>query len=305
MTRALAVTLLLATVVPAAGAQAGRFAPLVVQLPVGAQALAMGGWNASSRDADAAFGNPAYAGTLTSTSLSLARFADRVNGGALTNQSTIGVIGIAIGASYLDYGASTPSLQASGFGGDVLMDRGPFAAASLAGSIALSTTFKGFRLGLAGSYLEERVEATRASVVAASFGASKDIFTGNMRLGLAVQNIGPDLSAPSGDIALPTRVAFGATGPLLPIGSYLDLFLAGGVAIQRDGFVSGSAGGELSYVPIEGISLAFRAGVRRPELRTQQPLTLGLGAAYDRLAVDYAWEQIDGGGAHRLSMRLR
>lgn len=305
MTRALTAVLLVTACARAADAQSGRFAPLVVQLPVGAQALSMGGWNASSRDVDAAFGNPAYAGTMASTALSLARYADGVNGGALTNQSTIGVIGIAIGASYLDYGAATPSLQASAFNGDVLTERAPFASASLAGSVALSATFKGFRFGIAGQYLEERVESTRASVAAASIGASKDILTGNVRLGLAIQNIGPDLRAPSGDIELPTRVALGATGPLLPIGAYLDVFLAGGVAIQRDGFVSGGAGGELSYVPIEGISMAFRAGVRRPELRAQQPLTLGLGAAYDRLAVDYAWEQIDGGGAHRVSVRLR
>lgn len=305
MTRALAAALLVLTAIPAARAQSGRFAPLVVQLPMGAQALAMGGWNASSRDVDAALGNPAYAGSIASTSLSLARYADRVNAGAISNQSTIGVIGIAIGASYLDYGAATPTLQAREFSGDVLIERGPFAAASLAGGIALSTTFKGFRLGVAGLYVEERVQSTRASVAAASIGASKDIFTGNVRLGLAIQNIGPDLRAPSGDIELPTRVALGATGPLIPIGAYLDLFLAGGLAIQRDGFLAGSAGGELSYVPIEGLSMALRAGVRRPELRAQQPLTLGLGAAYDRLAVDYAWEQLDGGGAHRLSVRLR
>lgn len=304
MTR-LAAVLLMAVAVPVAHAQSGHYAPMVAQLPIGAQALGMGGWNASARDVDAALGNPAYAGSMTSTSLSLARFADRVNGGAISNQSTIGVIGIAIGASYLDYGASAPALQARGFSGDVLEERGPFAAASLAGGIALSTTFKGFRLGVAGLYLEERVESTRASVAAASVGASKDVFTGRVRLGLAIQNIGRDLRAPSGAIELPTRVALGATGPLLAIGSYVDLFLTGGIAIQRDGFLSGGGGGELSYVPIEGISLAMRAGARRPELRAQQPLTLGLGAAYDRLAIDYAWEQMDGGGAHRVSLRLR
>lgn len=304
MTRIVAL-LLLAVAVPAAQAQSGQFAPLVAQLPMGAQALGMGGWNASSRDVDAALGNPAYAGSMASTSLSLARYADRVNSGAISNQSTIGVIGIAIGASYLDYGASFPALQARGFSGDVLAERGDFAAASLAGGIALSTTFKGFRLGVAGLYLEERVESTRASVAAASLGASKDVFTGRVRLGLAIQNIGPELRVPSGEIELPTRVALGATGPLIAIGSYLDLYLTGGMAIQRDGFLSGGAGGELSYVPIEGISLAFRAGARRPELRAQQPLTLGLGAAYDRLAIDYAWEQMDGGGAHRVSLRLR
>lgn len=305
MRRLTAALLLVAAGAAPGQAQSDRYAPLVVQLPTGARPLAMGGWNASTRDVDAAFGNPAYAGTMVSTSLSLARYADGVNGGTLSNQSTIGIIGIALGVTYLDYGALTPALDSLAFASPVLAVRGPYTAASLAGSVALSMTFKGFRWGVAGTYLEERVESARASVAAANLGVSKDITFGNATLGLVVQHLGPSLHAPSGDIELPTRVALGISRATFPLNAFVDAGLSGGAAVRRDGFVSGSGGGELSYVPIEGIAFAFRAGLRRPELRAQQPLTAGLGATYDRLAIDYAWEQIDDGGAHRVSVRLR
>lgn len=303
--RPLIAVLALSAALPAIGlAQDDRYAPLVIQLPTGARPLSMGGWNASTRDVDAVFGNPAYAGTMTSTSLSLARYAAGVNAGTLSNHTTIGVIGIAIGATYLDYGALTPRIDSTAFASAVLTERGPNAAASLAGSIALSMLFKGMRWGIAGTYLEERVESERASVAAASLGVSKDMF-GNSTVGLTVQNIGPPLPAESGDVDLPLRVALGITRATFALHPFVDLGLSGGVAVRRDGFVSGGAGGELSWVPIEGIAIALRAGVRRPDLRAQQPLTLGLGGAYDRLALDYAFEQMDGGGAHRLSIRLR
>jgi hypothetical protein len=288
-----------------AAAQTDRYAPLVVQLPTGARPLAMGGWNASVRDVDAAFGNPAFAGQMTSTSLSLARYAERVAGGALSNQSTVGVIGIAIGATYLDYGATAPFLDSASIASPVLATRGPHAAASLAGSVALSASFKGFRWGLAATYLEERVASERSSVAAANLGVSRDFTTLSSTVGLVVQNLGPALRTSTGSIELPTRVGLGMTRNPFPLTTWVDVSYSGGVTVRRDGYVSVGAGGELSWVPIEGIAFAFRAGLRRPELRAQEPVTLGLGAAYDRLALDYAWEQIDGGGAHRLSIRLR
>jgi hypothetical protein len=305
MRRRLAVLVLFSVLPSVSHAQSDIYAPLVIQLPTGARPLAMGGWNASLRDVDAAFGNPAYAGTITSTSFSLARYARGVHSGTLSNHTTIGVIGIAIGATYLDYGALTPALDSTAFSSAVLTDRGPYAAASLAGSVALSMTFKGFRWGIAGTYLEERVESARASVVAANLGVSKDLTFANSTVGLVIQNVGPSLDAPSMDVELPMRVALGISRATFPLNAFVDLGLSGGIAVRRDGFVSASAGGELSYVPIEGIAFAFRAGARRPDLRAQEPLTVGLGGAYDRLAVDYAWEQMDGGGAHRVSVRLR
>jgi hypothetical protein len=78
-----------------------------------------------------------------------------------------------------------------------------------------------------------------------------------------------------------------------------------GASILPDGIVLPGAGAELSYVPMEGYTFAFRAGLRRPELRAQQPLSLGGSASLDRFALEYAFEDWVGGGTHRLALRVR
>jgi hypothetical protein len=56
---------------------------------------------------------------------------------------------------------------------------------------------------------------------------------------------------------------------------------------------------------MEGYSFAVRAGIRRPELRAQQPLSLGGSAALDRFALEYAFEDWVNGGTHRVALRVR
>ncbi|MGQ0649473.1 MAG: hypothetical protein ACT4P7_18115 [Gemmatimonadaceae bacterium] len=287
-------------------AQRTTYAPLSAQLPTGARAVSLGGMTAASRDPEAALGNPALAGSFTGTGLSLVNYHDGANGGVIGVSTAVGVIGVGFAVSYLDYAPTFSGIGQSRLSDDVLWRPGAGTAASLAGAFSLSTAFKGLRWGAAATYLEERIEAERASVAALNVGASKDAVFANMTLGVALQNIGPSLSfGPASDIDLPTRLAVGLSGAFFPLNAWLDLGASGGVAVRRDGFVSGSVGGELTYVPIEGVSFALRTGVRRAELKAQRPLTAGLGFALDRFALDYAWEQLREGGAHRVGLRIR
>ena len=73
----------------------------------------------------------------------------------------------------------------------------------------------------------------------------------------------------------------------------------------RDGIVLPAFGLELGYAPLEGYSFAVRAGIRRPELRAQQPLSVGGSAALDRFALEYAYEEWVNGGTHRVALRVR
>lgn len=286
-----------------AAAQRTVHAPLAAQLPSETRALAMGGTTAASRDAAAALGNPALAGAATIAALAVARYGGNARGGALASSSTVGVIGLGVAASYLDYGA--------GFAGyarlsnDVVWRDGPGSGASLAAAFALSTTVKGMRWGAAATYLEERVDVERASVIALTVGMARDAFLWGTSLGVAVQNLGPSLHLAGEKVPLPARLAVGLSRSVFPRLSWLDIALAGGVAVRRDGLVSGSLGGEFAWVPIEGVSVALRGGARRPELRAQRPMTTGLGVAIDRFALDYAWEQLRAGGAHRVGLRIR
>ena len=302
MTRWSVALLAVGWAMPAAG-QRTAHAPVVAQLPLDTRALAMGGSTAASRDAFAALGNPALVGTSTMSGLAVARYRGNASGGVLGSTSTVGIMGIGVAASYLDHGSGVDGSPR--VNDDVLWRDGLGAGASLSAAFALSASFKGMRWGAAATYLEERVDLERASVVAVNLGVARDAFLWGTALGVAVQNLGPSLQFIGEDTPLPTRLSLGLSRGFFPRLSWLDVALSGGLALRRDGLLSGALGGEFAWVPIEGIAVALRGGARRPELRAQRPMTTGLGVAIDRFALDYAWEQLREGGAHRVGVRIR
>jgi hypothetical protein len=285
------------------GAQEEGRVPFVARLAVGARALALGGATAAIRDADGLFGNPALAGTVTSAAVTVARYRHAASAGLLSSSYVVGPMGLAIGVHYLDHSERPFPEDGLAPSSDGLLTRGPRPAASLLASVATAVAYKGVRWGLAAKYLEERGSTDRASVVAADLGATKD-FT-YVTLGLTVQNLGPDMVTSYGDRGLATRVALSAYGIGLPVGPYVDFAMSGGASLLADGFLAASLGGELSWVPIEGVALALRQGIRRAELRAQDPWTGGLGFALDRLAVDYAFERLQRRLAHRVTVKVR
>jgi hypothetical protein len=291
------------TVVPLpALAQRTMHAPLAAQLPLGARGLAMGGAHAGSRDPDAALLNPALAGTSSAMSLSVGRYRPGVGGGVAGTGTAIGSFGVALTVSYLDYIARDAGVTDRVLVGDgVRTGRG----ASVMTGVALSTQFKGTRYGLGLGYLEERLPFERASAASLTLGAARVIGFGNGTLGVALQHLAPSLEWGGEDLPVPSRLAAGLSGVGIPLNAWFDLGLEGGVAVRRDGLVSATIGSELLCVPIEGLSFAARAGLRRPELASLGAVTLGAGVALDRFALDYAWERLDGGSAHRVGVRVR
>jgi hypothetical protein len=304
MTRriALVVAVVLAGSSPASAQEEGRI-PFVARLPVGARALALGGATAAIRDPDVLFGNPALAGTSTSTTLSLARYRDAASAGSVASSSPYGRIGIAVGVLYLDSSRDALIVAPISPHSGSLTSRGDIPAASLAAMVAGSMTFKGYRFGVGAKYSEERADNERGSVVLADIGASKDFALGTV--GLVVQNLGRSIRTSDGDLEPATRVALSVFGGSQPLNPYVDLAASVGIAVLGDGFVAGSVGAELNWVPIEGVGVALRQGIRRAELAEQRPYTGGVGFALDRMVVDYAWEQLRRGGGHRISIRIR
>ncbi|MCC6318571.1 MAG: hypothetical protein IT361_12885 [Gemmatimonadaceae bacterium] len=297
--------LLLALVTAPVGAQRTTYAPLAVQLPLSARTAALGGLNLGTREPESALGNPSLAGTAAATSVTLAHYASGARAGTVATTTPIGAFGVGIAVSYLDY-ASVPVAGEHPITDEVLVTRGTGAGASMTAALAMSTAWKGWRWGAAATYLEERVDLQRASAAAVSVGAARDAFWRNMTLGVALQNIGQSIDVVGSDPAdVPLRLAAGLSGLAIPIGPWIDINVLGGAAVRRDGLVSGNLAAEVSWVPIEGIAVAGRAGVRRAELNVQRPMTLGGGLTIDRFALDYGWEQLRSGGAHRLGLRIR
>lgn len=284
-------------------AQRSTLAPLVGQLPLGARAAAMGGTNAGSGDAEAVLTNPALAGMSTTTALSLARYRKGTAGAVVASSSTIGRFGVGLAASYLDYRAF--AVGGNRLSSDVLRFPGVDPSASLQAALGVSTTLKGLRMGVSAVYVEERLGLDRAAAVGVSAGVARRLGPGSPMVGLSLQNLAPSLEFGFGEVEVPTRLALGASGAFVPLGAWFDLVLDAGVSVRRDGFVSPAGGAELLYIPIEGFTVALRAGARRPELSRQDAFTGGAGLALDRWSLDYAWEAIRGGAAHRIGVRLR
>jgi hypothetical protein len=79
------------------------------------------------------------------------------------------------------------------------------------------------------------------------------------------------------------------------------------LTVERGGFVRPAAGGELGYVPIEGVSFVVRGGLRLPREKDELFATGGLGITVDRISLDYAVEPFRGGRpvSHRLGLRIK
>ncbi len=299
---------LLAVSAVAARAQRDRYAPIVLQLPASARATGLGGATVALRDIESLFANPALAGTLTGVAVSGEQFrASRQ--GTIAASVSLGTLGVSVGAQFFDFGVSQgaadgfPTARQWPAPSTVIDERAAAAASSFSGAIALAAAFKGYRFGLAAKYIDERLGVRRAERPAFDLGIARD--RGRVTVGLSVQNIGPTVDfAPLRSAQLPLRATLGMAAFGLTEGP-LDLGLSAAVTVRRDGYVAPAVGMEWSYWPLEGYTFAVRAGVRRPELREQRPLTAGASFTLDRISVDYAFEQMRHGAGHRIGLRLR
>jgi hypothetical protein len=295
--------MLVAGVPAVLAAQSERYAPLVLQLPTTARTLAMGGLSMGQRDAEALFGNPALVGGANTITIGGARYPSGARQGVGGATMTIGSLGFGVGVQLLD--ARTP------FGdfparSEVLTREAALGNGSYAATFGASLRWKGMRWGASLRYLEERFSDVRATAVGADVGVAKELMNGALTTGIALQHLGGPLELGSQGEELPLRLSLGAATSTRNLSRWFDVTGQANVVVRRDGGVYPLAGGELLYVPIEGIAFALRAGVRAPELRAQRPFTGGVGATFDRLTLDYGWEAMrDGGGAHRMTMRIR
>lgn len=298
MTRRLAAALLVTTIVSSgAEAQADKYSPVILHLPATPRASVLGN-GAGVRDIDAIFSNPALAGLNAGTIAGFARY-DAATMVTLVSSSSLGAFNVSIGAQYLDAHADVVRLP---FWSYSLGLGGPAAVASAVGSFAMSTTFRGMRVGAALKYVDERAGGLSDGTPSLDLGISRDIrrFT----TGLTVQNIGRGIHFAGIGSQLPLRVSAGAAMYGYVFGP-LDLGASMNLSVLPDGELRPAAAIEAGYVPLDGYLFQVRAGVRRPELRAQGNVSFGGTASLDRFALDYSWEDWNGGGVHRLALRVR
>ncbi|MBV6521595.1 MAG: hypothetical protein MNPFHGCM_01736 [Gemmatimonadaceae bacterium] len=283
------------------GAQSvATYYPLVVQLPVSVRSQGMGGAWTAGRDADAVFSNPANAGA-SGMNLGGSRFGSASSAGHAATGLSFGSTGLSLGVAWLDYG--TPSgapvpWRALGERGD---DDGLSAQAVVAGTM----TYRGIRWGGAARLLEERIANAHDGTIGFDIGAAREF--GQISTGIAVLNIGRTLDVQGRKAFLPTRYSLGASAGSYPIGP-LDVAAVAAADIRRDGRFSPAGGVELSYSWLDGYVVSFRAGARRFEAESLNPLTVGASFGLDRFVVDYALMDLRAparGTIHSLALRVR
>ena len=281
-----------------AEAQADRYAPTVLQIAPTPRAATLASTTAA-RDIEAIFGNPAMIGTAVGTVVASGRF-DAATMLTLASASSLGPFSVGIGVQYLDFESQTAWQQP--YWSYALEVGGQYKSTSAVGAFALSTTFRGNRFGAAVKYVSQRIGGLQDAGPSLDLGLARDV--SRYTLGLTVQNIGSGMESSGFSHQMPLRVSGGVTSYGWTVGPF-DVNGSAGASVLPDGIVLPAFGLELGYAPLEGYNFALRAGIRRPELRAQQPLSIGGSASLDRFALEYAYEDWVNGGTHRLALRVR
>jgi hypothetical protein len=217
---------------------------------------------------------------------------------------------VAIGVQHLSFGADVgdpadgQSLLDLPEDHGSLRDGGEIGGSELVVSAGYGRTVKGIRVGVVGKLVEERFGPRKASTGAFDLGLATS--PGNFVVGLALQNLGPDMGIGGADIPLPLRVAMGVSTRAAPVGP-LDIAMASAVQYRIDEDVIPSLGVEAAYWPVNGRTFYARVGFRHlPEHQSGSPITFGGGFQGDGIVLNYAYEGFDTGSpAHRFSLGWR
>jgi hypothetical protein len=282
-------------------------APLALRVPASARYAALANAGGSGNDADVIFYNPGRLAQARGMAVSIQRFGARATSGSFGSVQTLGAFTVGVGAQTLDYGAPALGGLAAAVrtGASHLSDGGPVSASSNVFVVGAARTLKGFRLGANVKYAEERLGAARDGVAALDLGMNRPM--GPATIGVSVQNIGAGPQIGGVDGVLPTRVTIGYGGGLFPIWEHVDIGMQSQLSVERDGFVRPAGGVELGYVPVDGVSIIIRQGVRLPRERDESLVTAGLGVTVDRFSFDYAVDPTRGGRplSHRVGIRIK
>lgn len=282
--------------------------PLVLRLPASARFLALSQAGLVSTDGDAMFYNPGMLASSRGAALSMQRYGASAVAGSMATISTMGSMTIGIGAQFVRYAVAPTATYT-----DVMRDGAPqlgedvangITATSTALTVGFAKTIMGFRLGANAKYVEDRIGMAGDGTVAFDVGLNRAVGFGT--LGLVMQNlgVGPRIAGVKG--TLPRRIGVGF-GAARPIAAQWDLGMQSALTLEGDLFVRPAFGGELSYVPIEGVAFTLRQGFRRPREDGESFVTAGLGMTVDRIALDYALEPMRNGRpvSHRIGVRIR
>jgi hypothetical protein len=295
---------LAALVASPSAAQSDGNAPLLLELPASTRALGLGGaFVLSTAESDAIFHNPGAILNADGAGLGVQSYGAASMLGTFSAATAWSGGSLAFGVQALSFGAAVPWLDAIPNDANDLLFDAPVGASELVGSIGYGREILGFRVGVVGKAIEQRVGPGRDATGAADVGIVRRLM--GITFGVNAQNLGPGLSIGGIALPLPTRITLGASTPSRPVGP-LDLLISTSVSRRRDGQIIPSGGLEIAWWPIVGRTFIGRFGVRRVPGDGASPFTFGLGFRGDVITIEYAFEEFDApGSSHRLGLRWR
>jgi len=249
----------------------------------------------SAIDSDIVFYHPALLTGASGWSGAVQRFGAQT----LTTFSAAASGGIGVGIRVLEYTApaassaigSIPDLGRDNVIGDQ--------AVETAARVGYARTVWKLRLGAAVQYARHFQDESSDGMLTGDLGLTMNA-TNRFITALTVKDIPFHNGADTYDA--PFHVMLGASNRSLPIGP-LDLIASGSIAWGPDLDVFGGGGLELGYWPFSGLNFYARGGVRGGSYGR---VTAGGGISYQRISLDYAFEQFDNvADAHRIGLRLR
>lgn len=288
-------------------------AAIALRIPASTVALSLGNVGIVSTDADVLFYNPGMLTAARGVALSAQRYGSNGTTGSLATTQMFGSFAVALGARLADWRSS------EGLYGDAVRDGlgglaldGTGRASSVAITAATARALGPVRVGIGATYVRESFRAENDE--SAQFDAGVVWPLGPTHLAFTMQHVGKSLALSgltpvSSDTdfegASDWRATIGYGGWGFPLATFWDLGATVQLSIDESGTVRSAGGGELTYVPLEGVAIAGRIG-HRSTIGNERPLTAGLGFTLDRYSIDYAVESFRGGSrAHRVGLRIR
>lgn len=294
----LGMAVLFSAAVPAPSLMAQPAAPRVLKTPASARALALGDAAVTSTDADALFYNPAMLATARGAAFSIQRDAARRTAGAIATLTTVGPVTIGIGAQHLDFDARNELA----FPAVVGLSPTSVPAGSSAFTVGAARGVRRAKVGVAVRYADERIGFDRNGGVTVDAGMQMPLWLGTV--GLSAQHLGGTRA--STNQTRPHRLSLGWSATR-PVHVAWDLGVTTQVTVEADGFVRPIGALEASYVPIQGVAITARGGVRAAQFAEEALATGGFGVTIDHLSLDYAIEprRATAPVVHRIGVRVR
>lgn len=296
----------------------GTAAAPVLQIQAGSRAAALAGaYTAATDDVDVLFYNPAgLAGLGAGASLAYERRVEGITFGSGGAAIQLGPLVVALGAAYLDAGEVDEIIPDPAFGGQRGIETGDrVGARESAVRVSAAHALGALRVGASAGYVSSDLAGVTRSAAIVDLGAQ--YIGSRFGVGASLLNLGDELSGGDGvDAPLPREARAGLhfdvfgrdAGPSL--GS-----MAFGLLLAAD--VIRDFGSEVTTLATGAEARFFTDAERRlgGALRLGWAhhsdtddhlgrLRLGLGLSFERIALDYTYQDFDYFGAiHRFGLR--